>query len=186
MEGKVSMRINVAVLLLAASMATGVAGVGDAQTAAASQAAQSPSPDWEMTIRMDKDFVKAGAEIKLWVDLRNISDRPIAVTEEIKNPRVVELRYRACVRAESGAMVPETKWGRRVRTGKDDPGEFTVQVGSIYQRYIQPGQTRTDAISLSGQYDLSQPGRYAVQVEIPDEKGSILFKSNTLTFTVAR
>jgi hypothetical protein len=180
------MHVSVVVLVLAAWMTPAIAAAERPQTGEASQAAQIFTSDWATTIRMDKDVVKAGSEIRVWIDFKNISNHAILVSEETKNPRVVEQRFRAYVRTENGALAPETKWGRKVRTGKDDPGEFTIEVGSIYQRYIQPGQTRTDAVRLSGMYDLGQPGKYTVQLEIPDEKGSIVFKTNTLTFTVTQ
>lgn len=135
---------------------------------------------------MEHEVVKARDRIRLFIDCKNISDQPILIGEELKNPKMADLRYPVQVRDEKGSLAPETKWGRRVRTGKDDPGKETVQVGSYHERYVQPGETYTDGIELNGLYDLSQPGKYTVQIVKIDENGNVVFKSNVVVLTVTK
>lgn len=139
------------------------------------------------TIRMDRDVVKVGDKIRLFVDRVNISGQPILVGEELKNRRAADSKYRVQVRGEKGELAPETKWGRRVRTGKKDSGDpETVEVGSYHERYVQPGESYTDGIELDGQYELNQPGKYTAQIVDVDEKGNVIFESNKVTFTITK
>jgi len=77
--------------------------------------------------------------------------------------------------------------GRRVRTGKKEPGEpETVEVGSYHERYVQPGETYTDGIDLNDLYQLGQAGKYTAQIVDADEKGNVTFESNKVTFTITK
>ena len=139
------------------------------------------------TIRMDHDVVKAGDKIRLLIDRTNVSGQPILVGEDLKNRRTADLGYCVQVRSEKGELAPEAKWGRRVRTGKPEPGEAeTVQVGSFHDRYVQPGSTYSDAIELDGLYEFNRPGKYTVQIVNVDEKGKVIFESNKIAFTVTK
>jgi hypothetical protein len=180
------MCVKTMTLLFAVSTVVSAIGAESAQTDKTGESTQIASSDWRMTIRMDKDVVKAGSEVKVLIEAKNISDHAILVTEELKNPRRIDLRYKTYVRAADGSLAPETKWGRRVRTGREEPGESTIEVGSSYERYIQPGQIRPETLVLNALYDLSEPGKYSVQIEIPDEQGHVILRSNIVTFMVTK
>jgi hypothetical protein len=156
------------------------------QTATADAAAQTAKAEWSTTIRMDEAVVKAGSKIRLLIDSKNTSARAILVWEESKNPRIIDMQFRTYVRDENGNAPPETKWGRTARTGKDETGREILMTGGYYEHYVQPGESTTDVIELSGLYDLSQPGSYTVHIERSDDKGNVVFKSNIVTFAVTK
>ena len=180
-----SIKMRFAVVSVVISLSALAAPAQPVQT---SNAAPKPSPRMRLatSIRLDRDVVKIGQDLIVFVDEKNISDRPLSVWYEYKNPRVPEMDFRTFVRDESGALAPLTKFGRKAMTGEDEPGQITVETGGGRLIDLPPGQTRTRDIALKDLYELGKPGRYTVQLEIPDEKGNIIAKTNIQTFTVVR
>jgi len=131
-----------------------------------------------LTIRCRQNQVKAGSDISVEVVETNTSLHEIDTVFITKPPGLGELLYRAYVRNEKGDLVPETEYGREIRTGE-------VAVGSSsFLGSLKPGQSKIDTLILNKLYDLSQPGKYTVQVEGGDAKAGT--KSNTITVVVTK
>ena len=180
------MKFAALVIVLTVTAVGQVSGAGS-QSVASNPMVQPVNPDWSPeTIRLEHNSAKVRERIRLFIDCRNISDRPILVADELKNPRRSDLLYPLEVRDQNGNLAPETSWGRRARTGKSDPGKQTVEVGSYHERFIQPGETYSGLVELNALYDLTQPGTYTVQLVRRDEKGTVVFKSNTVELSIVK
>ena len=70
--------------------------------------------------------------------------------------------------------------------GKDtwDGKSSLVVAYSAWNAHVKPGATFEDHVDLTSIYDLSQPGKYTVQVQRTDAVSKTLVKSNTVTVTV--
>jgi hypothetical protein len=153
------------------------------------QSAQSVSADkgeFTFQISMKDSQLSVGAEARVSVVVTNVSDHAIAVVHRLKlgEGRTGEGSFAVYVRDMEGHLVPETKYGHKLRTGEDPPGEPMMGVsGSASLGGIPPGEADKSAVTLNNLYDLTQPGTYTVQVQRLD-KNKVLVKSNTLTFTM--
>src|SRR6185437_6267628 len=104
------------------------------QAAVNSESAHPPSA---LTIRAKQNGFKIGDEIRIEVVWKNISGKPVLTAPEIPT---AETSYKVYVEDDKGSLAPETKFGRRIRTGKGERGEETVTVSeSAPLRYLQPG-----------------------------------------------
>jgi hypothetical protein len=159
-----------------------ISGVGAArpQTLARNTAEQ---PQYTLTIVNKTATGKLGSEIRVAFVLRNESPQSLRVSVQAKALKDICTDYHIYIRDENGHLAPETKFGRRSRTGKDDPGETTVIVGGLGLRDLQPGGTQAYEVILNDLYDLRQPGKYTVQAQGLDDNGTLV-KSNTITLTL--
>jgi hypothetical protein len=164
---------TIAFLLAAAS------GVQSAQVPAADKGER---PDYSLSIRAKQAETRVGSQVTIEVVQTNMSDHQLT-TSAGSGPDEAAVFYKTYVYGGDGALAPETKFGRRVRTEKDDPGETTVIVGEALLRYLQPGGSLRDEITLNRLYDLSKPGKYTVQVQGLDSAGRVA-KSNTVTIII--
>ena len=141
---------------------------------------------YTLTLRVENAEAKIAAPIVLVISTKNISNHPIEFGMATKNPDDAAMFYRTTVLDEKGSPAhdQETKQGRRHRTGKDDPGETTVYVGSMGFFELKPNETHKESFNLRKLYDLKLPGKYTVQVEGGPEDAPI--KSNVITITVSR
>ena len=158
----------------------------ESQTTTGSLGESSANLSWSKpTIRMARDVVRVGDEIRLFTDRTNITRQPILTGSGFRSTAARANRIQ--VRDEKGELAPETRLGRFVRTGKREPGDpATIEVGKHLERYVQPGGTYTDVVYLSDLYELLQPGKYTAQIVDVDEKGSVTFESNKATFTITK
>jgi hypothetical protein len=78
-----------------------------------------------LTIRGKQNTFKVGDEIRLQISWKNTSDEPVSFAPVIPT---AETSYKVYVEDEKGNSAPETKFGRRIRTGKDGPEHETVIV----------------------------------------------------------
>jgi hypothetical protein len=134
-----------------------------------------------LTIRANQSDFKVGEEIRIEIDFKNTSDHQFLAAPEIPT---AETSYKAYVRDDKDNLAPETRLGRRLRTGKDDRGQDalnTVTTGPL--RYLQPGESIKEGIVLNKLYDLSKPGKYTVQVQTQvDTRG--MAGSNKIMITI--
>jgi hypothetical protein len=160
-----------------------VVGTAASATPAHSQTAANSGgpPRHALTIRAKQDEFKVGDEIRIEIALKNSSNQQFLVAPVIPT---AEISYRTYVQDEKGDLAPETKYGRRLRIGKDEAGRDTVIVGeSAPLRYLQPGESLKEEIILNRLYDLSKPGRYMVRVQAQSDVAGMA-KSNAITITV--
>jgi hypothetical protein len=153
----------IAVLLLAAS-------------AAAFGAGPSPKtpPPFALTITTDKPTVRAGAELWVKVQMKNISNRDVDCSSVYVNG--TDRRYQYDVRGETGLSMKKTN---------EHP---ELVPGSIQLCTLKPGESVTQDTRISWLHDLSHPGKYTVQVSrgASDNEGDGVVKSNTITITVTQ
>jgi len=127
---------------------------------------------------VQRDF-KVGVEIRVRITLTNTSGRELLVGRAKGDARAEEAGYRIEVVNERGKNPPETKYQRVVKGEADD-----ILVSSPVGFTVQPGKTFEDAMIANKFYDLSQPGKYKIQVQRTEPATGILVKSNTITVTV--
>jgi hypothetical protein len=140
--------------------------------------------------------IESGFEVLVAVDLTNTS------AELIGPERVYPFlpSYRMRVSDRSGEPAPLTCLGKllgKVRKrepfAKGDPCLSDAQASQFFGTHlignsrffsIQPGKTVRDWVSISDEFDLSQPGTYTIQLERFDPGTKLAVKSNTIALTV--
>jgi hypothetical protein len=151
--------------------------------------AQSPStqatqPVISLTLSSAQNSVKAGSPILVKVVMTNISGHGIGITEETHGRD-----YHIEVRDEKGKLPPDTKLGS-VWNGNHpvvhpellSPSDLS---GNLISGTMPAGEKQNTGLDVSRFYDMSQPGKYSIQVQRADpENPSIVVKSNTITVTV--
>lgn len=149
------------------------------------QAAPQPSAQLLLTADALHPIIQSGAAVSVKVVNKNISTQALSLWRENAIDQIGWV-YEVDVRDESGAIPPDTKFGRIFRYNEQGspnvgPGTFLISSGGFL--LLQPGETRTDVIDVGRLFDLSQPGRYTIQLERSDPNGDLV-KSNLLTITV--
>lgn len=145
--------------------------------------------EFALSIRAKATSFKAGSEIRIQVVQTNTSNRPISFQGR-GSPEDTEVGYRTYIRDEKGRLLPETKLGRIIRTGKDEDAPpnttvvFTSNGGVL--RDLQPTESSVGEIILNRLYNLERPGVYTVQVEPRWEPGVPAPKSNIITLTITK
>jgi hypothetical protein len=138
-------------------------------------AAARPQP-FSITIRPEPAKAKAGSQIVVEIEMKNLSDHNVDCSKSFVN--AVDIAFRYDIRNARGKPLPK-------RTRKHpELGE----VGSGYPPCtLKPGETTTSSAVISMLYDLTKPGRYTIQVSRPltdehTEPGRVY--SNKITVTV--
>lgn len=160
-------------------------------TYAVGQAANPPSnwrPPYAIDISVTQGAIKVGAPVTLQIVLTNASKTNIGFgTSAAKSHEQGELDYKVHVFDATGKRSAETAVGHKLRTGEDRPGEGIVIISSGATISIPPGETLTRRIKDVGKlYDMSKPGKYAIQVERIDGDSGLPVKSNTIEITIEK
>jgi hypothetical protein len=148
-------------------------------------------PLFSLRLAAPKQRIKPGAELHLFVTVKNTSDRNIKV---VTSPGAVPedwFRYKIRVTDAQGGTPPPAA---DVRNRDKRVGFY---YGSTFARDLHPGESFVDQLTVTRLYDLTKPGKYSVSVARPIDaynigvegvppgkmpKGSI--RSNTVTITV--
>jgi hypothetical protein len=173
------MRFSARLFLRAAVV--GLVGICAAQSSASAQgvaSAASPKPPLRITLRLLNDSVKVGTPVLL----------KVTITNETKERTLVDVRDAAWLMGmdvrDSQGDRPLTRRGRIIY--HLDPGienELPMDNGGQLAE-LYPGKTVVvSPIAVPDLYDLSQPGKYTIQVHLPDGAGGVV-KSNTVTVAV--
>jgi hypothetical protein len=145
---------------------------------------QSSGPKFSYSLSLPQTVVKAGSTVRLNITVKNVSGGAI---KYFKTVGTAETGYNIVVTDGEGKSPMETSYGRKLH-GKepflDHHSEMLVS--------LNPGETVQEFVYLNNIYDLSQPGKYTVQVKNTtyasdaDVKSGIKtdVKSNTVTLTV--
>jgi len=129
-----------------------------------------------MTIDGPPDPIKAGAEITVEIVLTNISDRVLSFVRPLDPAELIPM---IDLRDQRGNPVALTKDGRDARA--------SLSTMTRIRSFVQPGRKlKQDVIPLSKLYDLSQPGRYDLQLHETDRYSNAVVKSNRIAITVTR
>jgi hypothetical protein len=144
-------------------------------------------PSFTINIGLRQSTVGPGAEIRISVELTNVSRKEIQVLRVGSGPP----QYTFKVLDQFGKAAPLTPLGEAMVNGrlcyKARDGETRCIVGSsISQNRIAPGDKWTDEFLLSQYVDLSEPGQYAVRLERTDPHTKLLVESNSVSLTVAK
>jgi hypothetical protein len=143
--------------------------------------ASTGTPAFSLTIQAKDHTIKTGSPV--WVDVteRNNSDQilPLGRGKPLTADQGGET-FTVDVWNEKGMRPDETTFYRR-KLGHltlEERAEAPVPLGGGEVRFVKPGETTTDRIDVGRLYDLSRPGRYTIQVQLP-------IQSNKITVTVS-
>jgi hypothetical protein len=145
-----------------------------AQSAKSGEAAP---PSVSIEISAPEATVKAGAEMELKVNLKNISHHEISGSEILGG---ADINYDIQVRNVHGDLAPYTAVGRKIY-GKDP--SYGGLHGSVTMYILAPGVTHKSNTFLNKIYVLT-PGNYSVQATGRDPDTQVLVKSNIINMTV--
>lgn len=126
-------------------------------------------PSFSFEIDALQDIVRAGSEIVLRIETKDIADHAL----EIDNASTM---YSLEVRDGGGALAPMSEAGQRHQDHIGKGGSSRIHLG--------PGETKgTGSITLSDLYNLA-PGHYTVQLSRMDEATKAMVQSNVITLTI--
>lgn len=123
------------------------------------------------------DEIKAGSQVIVHITTTNTSDSTVGLEVMEVSP------YIAIVRGADGILSPETAQGRKIKEKQKnhlDPN-FT---GGRQSVHLEPGKSITEECTVSDLYDMSQPGRYTIQLE--RIWGRNVVPSNTVTVNIVK
>ena len=130
------------------------------------------SDTYAVSISMDKGMTYPPQSVSLV--LKNISDKRINTDDCSTYPRV-------WVQGEHGE--PPTTERERDATLRLQPGDHALACTLNMSWSLDPGELREKHILLNYLYDLHEPGKYSVYVELPVPEGWL--RSNTTQFEVS-
>jgi dipeptidyl aminopeptidase/acylaminoacyl peptidase len=130
---------------------------------------------FQIAISAPTDEVQVGADARIVITLRNMSDRQMLFAHRpgMNNP---EFSYRIDVRNAAGHAVEETAYGREARQRLQTEGR-TVD-------YVQPGMSTVQTAHLERLVNLNHPGRYTVRVSRIDPATHAVVRSNEVTLNM--
>jgi hypothetical protein len=136
--------------------------------------AQPRQAQFSLTIASTQTEVKGGTEATVSTTLTNTSNR--AITLEFRSPLC---DYTVEVRDTTGALAPDTDLKRKSDCTNHASGRDVIAP-------LNPNGSMKDVIPVTALSDMSQPGKYFVQVtwKAPKELGGVLVKSNAIAITV--
>jgi hypothetical protein len=162
-------------------------GVVAILTVLAGATASCAEPTLKLTISVPEPVVRAGADVRVNVVLRNVGDHPVNLiaAPRVFNGAVGEVHYyRATVTDEKGNSAVFTAFGKKI-WGEDAAPGALFDGSMILASPLNPGEEDRHSLMISKLYDLSKPGKYTIQVTRLDLEGTkIQLKSNAITVTV--
>jgi hypothetical protein len=134
------------------------------------------------------------------ITLKNISDHDIYGAFAVTRTAAGETFHGIEIKNEKGVRAPLTRYGH-IAKGETPPADKPNQsqnqnasqgggsegspfTGSVVSVTIPPGGVSRDAIIANKLYDLSQPGKYSIQVNKWDGESKTMATSNTIIITV--
>jgi hypothetical protein len=140
----------------------------------ASSSLRSTTAPFTLTLEPGENAVKPGSELKVYVTLRNSSNRAIYMSVGSG-----DVDYAIEVHDSRGRPAPDTDFARKLkeRAYYSSDSVFTLQPGESLPK---------TPLIVTKFYDLSRPGKYLIQANraIPKELGGGVVKSNFITITV--
>jgi len=158
------MRPLIMLLLLVSSS---MVAIGQSET----QSSDQVSAPFSIAISPAHQIVKSGAALWIVVRLTNVSNQAISVSNAYVDS--VDISY------------SQNVWIGSVQLAARSALPIHIQTHSIL-RMLEPGESMNNITELSPQYDISQPGRYTIQlwrlVSSNPKDGMVM--SNKITVTV--
>jgi len=138
------------------------------------------SPSISIEISMTQTTIKVGYPINVKTVMTNVSSHDVEYSLTNASP----LFEKHVADQHSGSSAPETGAGRILHSWLPGHG---MKGGSIFSedRTLLPGKSIETVSDISKEYDVGQPGKYEVWVEVRDpEHRDKKVKSNVIVFTV--
>ncbi|MCU1240459.1 MAG: hypothetical protein JWO71_1185 [Candidatus Acidoferrum typicum] len=137
-------------------------------------------PAITITISSDRMDISPGSPLPVEITLLNTSNHDVVVGQDLS--RKGEFVYTIKVKEDTGSEASKTDYHRAHR---GEPTKKPILINeSLFQVTVQPGKTLKDDVDISTLYDLTQPGKYTVQVERVDPISKTVVKSNSIIVTV--
>ena len=149
---------------------------------ASPSAAPKQEPPFALSLEGPKQQLKLGQVLLLRVNVTNTSDSALTVPDS-EGVFAIAAIYQVRVSDQDGRPVPPRP------PAKAPGGRGTVvHGGSVQGRTLNPGESFTDLVNVTDEYDLSQPGKYQISVAEPygsgPDRGFVV--SNTVTVAVVK
>lgn len=147
-----------------------------------SERSQSAQPATALVLDAVQDTVKIGLPIVVKLTVTNKSDHDVLLFKDTR-----DLENRVDVRDGKGNLAPETRLGSR-QNGHLDPNLLTPAelIGKMICATMKAGESWILNLNVQRLYDLTQPGKYAIQVERDDPDSTKAVKSNPVTITLVK
>ena len=140
---------------------------------------------YTVAARATRSSYVVGSPIWIEITAKNISDHEVSGLG-VEDEATTDLFYIADVSQADGVAVPPTQFEKDGRAGRVLWVGGTSQGLSDHPVLLSPGQSKTGRIDLARRFNLSQPGKYVVQVQRQDDKSGTTTKSNAITITTVR
>lgn len=137
-----------------------------------------------LTISAIQGTVSSGLPVNVKIVATNISTEAVYIAFTDQYIRAA-MTYRANILDDHGNIPPDTILNRTIKyyhAGINVP--HVILTDNPSSASLNPGQAFTDTIDLGTVYDLSQPGKYTVQIDRLDTAGQIEAISNTITINI--
>jgi hypothetical protein len=130
-------------------------------------------PKFSLTIKTAQGTVKVGSDVVVEAEMKNISAEDIFYSAlTVRGPEAGPSGFTWEILNSEVKPGPLTEYGLKMNRSE----------GKTIFGLLGPGKAIVEKRTLSKEYDLSKPGKYAVQASRFDGKTDV--KSNTLTLTV--
>jgi len=139
--------------------------------------AKSPQPPFSITISAEKPEVKAGSEVFIRIQMKNISDHEVDCSMAPTNGW--DAAYQYDVRDAQGTLAERKPLVPGHPEIKED--------SSIWPCVLKPGGSNSFDSYIGRRNDMTRPGKYMIQVSrfiSGTRKEDGVVKSNTITVTV--
>lgn len=172
------MRILRMFLLFSAILSASVVGLAQNSSTSGTQ------PAMLLAISAEQNSVNVGTPVRVKVILTNKSGHDVTFSRPGDG-----YDCRLDVRDINGKLAPDTKFGYLRSSHDTKPDEFVISPDDLKGRLVvvtvKAGETLTWEEDAAKLYDMTQPGKYAVQGQMQDPTNpSEALKSNTITVTV--
>jgi hypothetical protein len=128
-----------------------------------------------IVIAAENSVITPGADVWIKVSLTNSSNRNLDDSGSYSGQTGLDTNFQFDVRDQKGELVSKRRY--------EHP---ELATGTPINRTLRPGEIVTQKQRVSSLYDMTQPGKYTVQVSMPIPKGLGIgsVKSNSVTVTI--
>jgi hypothetical protein len=131
-----------------------------------------------LIIRALRDSVKIGSPVTIEIIKKNIS------THEINDSFIRgTLPYQIEVKDSRGSVMGEAEEFRRANELK---AKESIRTFSVAFPTLRPGESSRDLLDMEKYYDLTESGKYTIQVSETDRESNIKVRSNVVTISLVR
>ena len=146
-----------------------------------------------VSISTEKSTFKSGDPIPVKVELTNTSNKDLNVSSGVDLNSGVLFTHSFEVHNETGKLVPpRIHTHQQSQTGsapaKPEENPTGPETGRVIFGVLKPGEKYSVVDDISRVYDLSESGRYTIQMAhpLPDKSSKDGVKSNVVTITVTQ